>query len=304
MLKQIGGLATAAIMVGALITRVTAQEPLGFTIDPTQGLPGTVVSGQVDPEDIAAQCVTTVEGVQAEFQAVLEGPFGGGGTDAELFMRFFPGGEFIFENCEQAAYSITGITALGIGANFNGAAEIALPQTFVMTFVDLLTQEPLGELGHFDPVTGEGSVVVPDLQCGPQPIAAVCVEPTLDIDLLEAGIRENAEFLRSLGFTDESCDINSPEFAAKVEEIIGMADLFAFLEFIGPTIVQNIVVPDAMGLQFFNILCVPQTKDECKNGGWQQFNQPPPGLGFKNQGQCVAFFETGMFVGTTGAMAQ
>ena len=30
----------------------------------------------------------------------------------------------------------------------------------------------------------------------------------------------------------------------------------------------------------------PQTKDDCKNGGWEQY-------GFKNQGQCVRFIETG-----------
>lgn len=30
----------------------------------------------------------------------------------------------------------------------------------------------------------------------------------------------------------------------------------------------------------------PQTKDECKKGGWEDF-------GFKNQGQCVRFIETG-----------
>ena len=301
MLKQLRYVVTAAFVVSVAIgSPARAQEPLGFTIDPTAGLPGTVVSGQVDPADVAEQCVTTLEALQAEFAAVLEGPFGGGGTDNELFMRFFPGNEFIFENCDQAAYSITGITALGIGANINGAAEIALPQTFVMTFVDLLTQDPLGELGHFDPVTGAGSVVVPNLQCGPQAVAAVCVEPTLDIDLLEAGIRENGDFLRSLGFTDATCDINSPEFAAKVEEIVGTPDIFAFLEFIGPTIVQNIVVPDALGLQIFNITCPPQTKDECKNGGWQNF----PGFDFTNQGQCIAFFNAGLHAGTTAALAQ
>ena len=30
----------------------------------------------------------------------------------------------------------------------------------------------------------------------------------------------------------------------------------------------------------------PQTKDDCKKGGWEQY-------GFKNQGQCVRFIETG-----------
>jgi len=31
--------------------------------------------------------------------------------------------------------------------------------------------------------------------------------------------------------------------------------------------------------------CAPETKDECKNGGWADF-------GFKNQGQCIRFVNT------------
>jgi hypothetical protein len=74
------------------------------------------VSGQVNPEDIAAHCVTDLAEFPARFQAVLDGPFAGGSTEGELFQRFFPGqSDFIFENCDQLAYSITGITALGIG---------------------------------------------------------------------------------------------------------------------------------------------------------------------------------------------
>jgi len=33
----------------------------------------------------------------------------------------------------------------------------------------------------------------------------------------------------------------------------------------------------------------PQTKEECKNGGWRNFG--PPAGPFKNQGQCVSFVE-------------
>lgn len=32
--------------------------------------------------------------------------------------------------------------------------------------------------------------------------------------------------------------------------------------------------------------CAPEVKNDCKNGGWEDF-------GFKNQGQCVRFIETG-----------
>src|SRR4030095_7176992 len=310
MLKQSGRVVTAAIMVGVLVTAVPAQGQLGFTIDPTQGLPGTVVSGQVNPEDVAAHCVTTVEGLQAVFETLLAGPFVGGNTEGELVQRFFPDTNvIIYENLGQIAYVLTLFTVLGIALNINGATETALPQTFVMTFADLVTQRPVGELGSFDPVTGAGSVVTPDITCGPQPIVATCATPSFDIDRLEAGIRESADFLMSIGYQFAVGSENgplSPSAIAFMKDFLDSDledfDLFiAFLQAIGPDLIQPIMVPGPLGLQFFSVLCVPQTKDECKNGGWQQFNQPPPGLGFKNQGQCVAFFETGMFVGTTSA---
>jgi hypothetical protein len=295
MLMKLRSLAIAACVLSVGMGG-TATAQLTFSIDPTQGLPGITVSGQVDPAQVAEQCVTTVEGIQAEFQAVLDGPYGGGGTGGELFLRFFPGGEFVFDTCDQAAYSLTGITVLAIGANINGAAETALPQTFVMTFADLATQQPLGELGHFDPVTGAGSVVVPNLAPGPQPIVATCAVPTLDLDRLEAGIRANGAFLESLGFP--TCDINDPAFADFVKELLGPdADLFTFLTTFGPTFIQSIVVPGPLGLQFFTILDQPHSKDDCKKGGWENF----PGLGFKNQGNCVSFFNHGLHAGTTAA---
>jgi hypothetical protein len=37
----------------------------------------------------------------------------------------------------------------------------------------------------------------------------------------------------------------------------------------------------------FEPTLTPATKDDCKNGGWQNFNTP----GFKNQGQCVSYVE-------------
>ena len=33
----------------------------------------------------------------------------------------------------------------------------------------------------------------------------------------------------------------------------------------------------------------PTSKDQCKNGGWQSFNEPA----FKNQGDCVSYVATG-----------
>jgi len=225
---------------------------LGFTIDPTSGLPGDTVNGQVSVADIDAHCVTDLTDFQAEFQSVFEGPYASGGTEGELFDMFFPGGDFVFENTNQTAYSMTGLVVLGIAANLNGAAETALPQTFVMTFADLATQQPLGPLGHFDPVTGVGSVVVPNLAPGVYPIAATCVRPTLDVDLLAAGIMRNGAFLASLGMPP---DINSPEFQEFIQNFPGAnGDVFTFLTIIGPTLIQNIVTPGAIGIQFYTIL--------------------------------------------------
>jgi hypothetical protein len=48
---------------------------LGFTIDPTSGIRGSTVNGQVNPADIAAHCVTDLAAFQAQFQALIEGPY-------------------------------------------------------------------------------------------------------------------------------------------------------------------------------------------------------------------------------------
>ena len=47
--------------------------------------------------------------------------------------------------------------------------------------------------------------------------------------------------------------------------------------------VFNLVLDD---LVVSDVIVDPQTKDDCKNGGWEAF-------GFRNQGQCVRFVETG-----------
>ena len=72
-------------------------------------------------------------------------------------------------------------------------------------------------------------------------------------------------------------------------------DLFAFLNAIGPDILQPIVTPDALGVQLFTVLAQPQTKADCKKGGWENF----PGLAFTNQGQCIKFVNTGQAPTTT-----
>jgi hypothetical protein len=232
-----------------------AQAPLGLTIDPTEGRAGDTVSGQVNPADVAAGCVTDITQFQARFEELFTGPYASGGTEGPLFEHFFPGGEFVFENTSQAAYSLTGFVVLGISSNIGGAADTAFPQTFVMAFADVATQQPIGELGSFDPTTGVGSVTVPDLPPGPAFVAATCVGPTLDVDALIAGIERNGAFLTSIG---APADINSPEFAEFVEQFAGPgADLFTFLNLIGPDLIQGIVEFDALGLAPFTVVETP-----------------------------------------------
>jgi hypothetical protein len=249
----LAGIAAAALTVG-VAAPVGAQEPLGFEIDKTQGLPGEVVNGQVNVADVAAHCTTTVEGLQARFGELLAGPYNPE-PGVELFDRIFPGGEFVFENHTQAAYSLTGLMILGL-SGFIGPepAEEALPQTFVMTFADIATQEPVGERGNFDPDTGEGSVVVPDVDPGLWAVAATCVGPTLDVDLLEAGLEESAAFLQEIG---APADINSPEFGEFIRDFLddeqaGVID--AFVPAIAPELLQNIVELDGLGVQLFTVL--------------------------------------------------
>lgn len=43
---------------------------------------------------------------------------------------------------------------------------------------------------------------------------------------------------------------------------------------------------DYVGVNFTITVVAPTTRDDCKNGNWEQF-------GFRNQGQCVRFVETG-----------
>jgi hypothetical protein len=250
------------IVGAAFVTMIAAgaaraQAPLRFTIDPTEGQPGDTVNGQVNPADVAAGCVTDFTQFQARFADLFAGPYASGGAEGPLFEHFFPSGEFVFENTNQTAYSLTGFVVLGIANDIMGAAETAFPQTFVMAFADVATQQPIGELGSFDPTTGAGSVTVPNLPPGPAVVAAACVGPTLDIDALIAGIERNGAFLTSIGAPP---DINSSAFAAFVEDFAGPgADLFTFLNLIGPDLIQGIVKFDALGLAPFTVISVSPT---------------------------------------------
>jgi hypothetical protein len=251
------------VAVGALVAFAAApagaQEELGLETNILEGQPGEIVAGMVDTDDVAANCVTELEAFQARFQELFEGPFVSGGFEGELTQRFFPDpNNIVFENTDQTAYVLLLALALGLGGALGDEpAQDALPQTFVLTFADIATQEPVGEMGNFDPATGEGLVTVPDIEPGQWAVAAACVGPSFDLDVLEAGIREGGAFLEEIGAPP--VDPLSPEFAEFMQEFLdseatGFELLIEFLGEIGPTLLEPIMVPDALGAVIFCIL--------------------------------------------------
>ncbi|HEX6236761.1 MAG TPA: hypothetical protein VFZ68_06190, partial [Acidimicrobiales bacterium] len=259
--------AVCALTIGTAAPAGAQEEPaaLGFAVDKTQAPPGALVLGKADAGDVAEHCVTDLEAFQSRFeQWLFDGPFDGD-EEGVLFDRIFPDGEIVFENYVQLAWALTGFTAVGIGANIEGAAETALPQTFVMTFADIATQEPVGERGNFDPNTGDGSVVVPDIEPGNWAVAAACVGPSFNLDVVEAGLQANAEFLEELGVPVE---FGSPEFNDFVNERGGFV---AFLQEIGPTLLEPHMVPDAFGAVLF---CILDAEGNCPA---DEEPAPPPG---------------------------
>jgi hypothetical protein len=242
----------------------TIQTPtLGFTIDPTEGFPGDTVNGQVDTDDIDQYCFD-LEEFQARFQELFEGPWVSGNTEGELTQMFFPDpNNIVYENADQVAYVLDLLVILGVAQDpfGSGATEDAFLQSFVMTFADILTQEPLGPLGHFDPTTGEGSVVVPDLDPGLYPVAATCVLPTLDIDALADGVRADGDFLESIGAQWSEADGPiSPEFIAWAKDYLGtdtedpFGILIEFATAVGPDLLQPLVEIRALGVQLYTVL--------------------------------------------------
>ena len=279
--RRLIGTIAAVFVTGVLAAGPAgAQAPLGFTIDPTQGFPGTVVAGQVDPADIAESCVTDLAEFQARFNDLALNVLAFSAPDP-LWPEFFPADVTdiltTIQTHDQLAYTLTLLVSLGIATNQGGAAEAALPQTFVMAFADLATQQPIGQLGSFDPVTGVGSVVVPDVPPGVHPVVAVCAGPNFDRDALEAGIRSSGAFLAGIGAPAVS-PITS-EFEAFAQGFLGSTAtgfdlLIEFATAIGPTLVQNIAEFDALGLQFFTVL-QPLHHLQCYNLKNAPFDEAP-----------------------------
>ncbi|HEX6239173.1 MAG TPA: hypothetical protein VFZ68_18385 [Acidimicrobiales bacterium] len=282
-------LALAATVAGALTVATVApagaqEEPaaLGFAVDKTQAQPGALVLGKADAGDVAEHCTTELEAFQARFGELVERlAFFVDGERNPFLDRFFPEDVqnlFEVENHDQLAYTLLLFVALGL-QGFTGPepAEQALPQTFVMTFADIATQAPVGERGNFDPDTGDGSVVVPDIEPGLWAVAAACVGPIVeDLDALEAGIRQGGAFLQEIGVPEPDGDLVGPEIVAFMQEFLsseatGLELIIEFVTAIGPDLLEPIMVPDAFGAVLF---CILDDQGNCPSDE----EPPPPGL--------------------------
>jgi hypothetical protein len=65
------------------------------------------------------------------------------------------------------------------------------------------------------------------------------------------------------------------------------AGVFTLTFFAGPGVYTVRVTSPFTAVQSLAVDCLPNNKDECRNGGWQTFGV------FRNHGDCVSFVATG-----------
>jgi hypothetical protein len=214
-----------------------AQAPgLGFEVDVTEGRPGDTVNGQVDVDDVAANCTTDREELRAKFN-----DFANAAQTLILEEGYLPAsGDGEYHTYEEL--SAATLLAASVGPlYFEEYLDEALSQTFVVTFAEVATQEPVGERVNFDPGVGQATITVPDLDPGVWAVAAACVEPSTDPARIRTAISEGASYLESQGiplpYVTEGPDAFIP-FAAEH----------------GPTVLVPVMQPQALGAQIFTIL--------------------------------------------------
>jgi hypothetical protein len=254
----VAALAVAAMTLG-IAAPAAAQETLGFEIDPTEGFPGDIVNGQVDVADVAQHCVTDAEGLPPKFFATLEVLIGDifvGGDDPGMFHLYFDdplASPITIENFEQLAFIAMVVVVEQVGHNLELLEEV-LPQTFVMTFADIATQEPVGEMGNFDPSTGEGSVVVPEVDPGLWAVAAACVGTSTDPGLLQDAISAVTPLVEEAWLEEwgEFPELVPPfETGSLFDVYFGNIPV---ARAIGEDLLAAIMEPDALGFELFDVL--------------------------------------------------
>ena len=268
-----------ALAAVAFVTGVFPASParavgtLGLSISTNQGYPGDNVACHVVPADITAQCNTTIESLEAAISPTADKM----ANDNTFITIYFP--ECVdpsSPDCtvfrpnytyEQEAYVVIAFAAIGISANvdfgFGAATEVALPQTFVLTFAEIATQTPVGQRSLFDMTTGEGSITVPNIAPGLWALAAACVEP--NIDLIPDAITAGAAFLQALGVP-----LMFPDGDTFITELLTNPMSPWFINTIAPDMLPPLMVPKGLGVALFTIpQCgnhVVELGEQCDDG--------------------------------------
>ena len=110
-------------------------------------------------------------------------------------------------------------------------------------------------------------------------------------------------FWSSRSYTSGTCSVTAGGGGAPFYTLSGLnascpdAEVIAFGVNIGSNNPSYNVYTDLVtfnGTTYdFEVNSAPSDKEQCKNGGWQTFNPNRPAGPFKNQGDCIQYFNTG-----------
>jgi len=234
----------ASLAGGPSVAQQIPDVPtLGLTISPSSGVVGSTVEGTVDAADVAEHCITTPE----DFVAQLTGPLE---TAIRTYMSDMSeewGG--VLPPPGTSAFATMSVLSLVPGALAQDLelADEAMGATFVFAFADLATTSPIDPLGSFDRSTGEGSVVVPDLEPGTHPVIATCVglASELTSEDIDRAVKVGQAYLEAN---------YDPPF---VFDVAGLTELGTAMF---PIMLREMVEPKALGVAFY---CVDDGEGSC-----------------------------------------
>jgi hypothetical protein len=270
-------LSIAALLVGGLLVRTAPAQvpPLGLSIDPTHGVPGQIVDGTVDTDDIAANCPADPAPLATAAYTAAYGM----ALDSTTFEEVWGPGCTDFFTCdinaecdtpEEMGWIILINVLLGVFIDFPpGTLDDAFDQTFALAFADVVTQAVQGTPGMFDKDTGLGTVEVPNIDPGLWAVAAACVLPLPVFGgdpfapITEADrdrIREAVAIAGQL-VEDSGLPIQFP--VVLTDNPPGVLD-FAIEN--GPAMLLPLMVPTALGVQLFTIDQTCSDAAECQDG--------------------------------------
>jgi hypothetical protein len=244
--------AAAALVIAVCLSGpASAQAPLGFSIDPTEGFPGDVVHGMVNTDDIAANCTGLEDPFDLLFTFVdvyytlLDPDF------IQIYYPDFSAGDSPLttaldpETYPQLGYTHVIFSLFGAIGDFPpGTTADFVASLRALLFADIATQEPQGEVSTFDPTTGLGSVIVPNVDPGLWAVAAACLVGSNDPQDVGDAVDRAAELAQVNGLPLgplSFADLMDPEFIAYLQEN-------------APQWFQEMVVPEAIGVQLFTVL--------------------------------------------------